>query len=62
MSACFNPDELPDGSTVFWGQEEEDGHITWLGTDHLAEHVARESGRGVSRYLSPLAPVWGRWR
>ena len=62
MSNCLNLDELPDESMVFWGQEEEDGHITWLGTGNLAQRAARDSGGGVSRYVSPVTPVWERLR
>lgn len=58
----FNLDEILNGNTVIWGKEGEDGHIIWLGADVLAERAARESSRGVSRYVGPVTPVWGRWR
>lgn len=49
-----------DEPTMIWGRREKDGRIIWIGADALAERLARESGRGVARYIGPIATVGER--
>lgn len=49
-----------DEPTMIWGRREKDGRIIWIGADTLAERLARESGRGVARYIGPIATVGER--
>lgn len=55
---AFKPGNLPDGYEVEWGQRHKDGGgILWWGTGEVSERMARESGRAVIRYVSPVTPV-----